>query len=108
MTRKQDFIRSQQNRDKHPDSGMRGSAADLEKRGAGSNVDMNPADKQAAHSGKAENDHNKMGGQAPTQANEGRRTPQSRHDRQSHIGGTNQNRARTGGHGGGRGPSGAG
>ena len=44
----------------------------------------------------------------PTQKNEGRRTPQSRHDRESHIGGENQNQARTGGHGGGRGSRGAG
>ena len=109
MSKKQDFIRSQQNRDKHPESGMRGSAADMEKSGAESfNADVSMADKQAPQSGKVDNDHNKVGEQAPTQKNEGRRTPQSRHDRESHIGGSNQNQARTGGHGGGRGPNGAG
>lgn len=116
MSRKQDFIKSQQSRDKHPESDMRGSASDVEARGADSmNVDMNPDDKQAPHSGKVENDHNKVGEQAPTQKNEGRRTPESRHDRESHVGGGNQTQARTGAKvngpgpgGGGRGPRGAG
>ena len=53
-------------------------------------------DKQAARSGKVENDFNKMGEQRPTQSNEGRRTPQSRSDRESHIGGDNQSQARRG------------
>lgn len=109
MSKKKDFIQSEQNRDKHPDSGMRGSAADLEQRGADStNVDMSMDDKQAAHSGKVENDHNKVGGQHATQKNEGRRTPESRHDRDSHVGSQNQVEARTGGKGGGRGSRGAG
>ena len=47
---------------------------------------QNPADKQAALSGKVENDFNQQGEQAPTQKNEGRRTPESRHDRESKIG----------------------
>ena len=56
-----------------------------------------PQDKQAAMTGKNENDTNKMGNQAPTQNNEGRRTPQSRHDREDHIGGkSNVNQLRTG------------
>lgn len=56
-----------------------------------------PQDKQAAMTGKNENDTNKMGNQAPTQKNEGRRTPQSRHDREDHIGGkSNVNQVRTG------------
>jgi hypothetical protein len=55
------------------------------------------ADKQAAQSGKVENDTNKVGQEAPTQKNEGRRTPMSRHDREDHIGGqSNQTPARTG------------
>jgi hypothetical protein len=109
MTKKRDFIKSEQSRDKHPESGMRGSASDLEARGADSaNVDTNPDDRQAPQSGKSANDHNKMGEQTPTQKNEGRRTPESRHDRESHIGGQNQNQARTGGKGGGRSPRGAG
>ena len=43
-----------------------------------------------------ENDFNKMGEQRPTQKNEGKRTPKSRHDRESNIGGDNQNQARRG------------
>jgi hypothetical protein len=56
---------------------------------------MNPKDKQAAHSGKVENDRNKLGQETPTQKNEGRRTPASRHDRESHIG-NNQSKMRAG------------
>ncbi len=56
-----------------------------------------PQDEQAAGSGKVENDTNKMGEQAPTQKTEGRRTPESRHDREDHIGGkANQKMVRTG------------
>lgn len=56
-----------------------------------------PQDQQAPMSGKNENDFNKQGGQAPTQKNEGRRTPQSRSDREDHIGGkANQKMVRTG------------
>ncbi|NKE66750.1 hypothetical protein RAMLITH_13030 [Ramlibacter sp. RBP-2] len=58
---------------------------------------QNARDKQAARSGKVENDANKMGETAPTQKNEGRRTPESRHDRESHIGGENQSMTRKGG-----------
>jgi hypothetical protein len=47
---------------------------------------QNPADKQAPLSGKVENDFNQQGEQVPTQKNEGRRTPESRHDRESKIG----------------------
>jgi hypothetical protein len=54
-----------------------------------------PQDKQAPLSGKVENDTNKMGHEKPTQKNEGRRTPQSRHDRESQIG-NNQGKARSG------------
>jgi hypothetical protein len=43
-----------------------------------------------------ENDFNKIGEQKPTQKNEGRRTPQSRSDRESQIGSQNQGRARRG------------
>jgi hypothetical protein len=57
---------------------------------------QNPQDKQAPLSGKVENDFNKMGEQKPTQKNEGKRTPQSRHDRESKIGSDNQNQARRG------------
>jgi hypothetical protein len=53
-------------------------------------------DKQAALSGKVENDFNKIGEEKPTQKNEGRRTPLSRHDRESQIG-NNQSQVRRGG-----------
>jgi hypothetical protein len=55
-----------------------------------------PQDRQAAHTGKSDNDHNKQGEQAPTQKNEGRRTPTSRHDREAHVGGGNQTQSRKG------------
>ncbi|MCM2252041.1 MAG: hypothetical protein NDJ19_06755 [Ramlibacter sp.] len=58
---------------------------------------QNSRDKQAALSGKVENDFNKLGEQRPTQKNEGRRTPVSRHDRESQLGGDNQSQARKGG-----------
>ena len=54
---------------------------------------QNPRDEQAPQSGKVENDSNKLGEQVPTQKNEGRRTPESRHDRESQIG-NNQSKQR--------------
>jgi hypothetical protein len=57
----------------------------------------NPQDEQVGQSGKNANDTNKQGEQKPTQKNEGRRTPESRHDREDHIGGkANQKLVRTG------------
>jgi hypothetical protein len=53
-------------------------------------------EKQAVRTGKVENDFNKMGEQRPTQRNEGQRTPESRHDRESHIGSENQSQSRKG------------
>jgi hypothetical protein len=50
---------------------------------------------QTPRSGKVENDTNKMGEQKPTQKNEGRRTPASRHDREAQIG-NNQSKIRGG------------
>lgn len=41
--------------------------------------------------------HNKAGHQQPTSRNEPRRTPESRHDRESHVGGSNQIQSRRGG-----------
>lgn len=52
------------------------------------------------HGGKVENNTNKAGEQEPTQKNEGRRTPQSRHDREAHIGSSNQTQSRRGNSGG--------
>lgn len=47
-------------------------------------------------SGKVANDHNQTGHQAPTQTNQGRRTPESRHDRESNLGSGNQAQSRRG------------
>lgn len=58
-------------------------------------------DKQEPGMGKVENDHNQQGNQAPTQKNEGQRTPESRHDRESQVGSGNQNQSRQNGGGGG-------
>ena len=49
--------------------------------------------------GKLANDANKEGHQAPTQKHEGKRTPLSRSDRETHIGADNQARGRKGGPG---------
>ena len=54
-----------------------------------------PQDEQQEHTGKVENDTNKLGKAQATQKNEGRRTPQSRHDREDHIG-NNQSKMRGG------------
>ncbi len=56
----------------------------------------NPLDKQTPQSGKVENDTNKRGEQAPTQLNQGHRTPESRSDREAHVGGSNQSQSRRG------------
>lgn len=53
-------------------------------------------DQQAAHSGKVANDTNKLGHGKATQTNEGKRTPESRHDREAQIGGNNQSKMRAG------------
>lgn len=55
---------------------------------------QSPRDKQEPHARKVENDHNKMGEQDATQLNEGQRTPESRSDRESHMGGSNQSQSR--------------
>lgn len=56
----------------------------------------NPIDSQAAHTGKVANDHNKVGEQALTSKNEGKRTPISRGDRNASLGSDNQSRERRG------------
>ncbi len=53
-------------------------------------------DKQAPHTGKVENDTNKVGNKDTTQINQGKRTPESRSDRESNIGGSNQSQTRRG------------
>ena len=52
--------------------------------------------KATGHGGKVENDFNQVGEQKPTQRNEGQRTANSRNDRESHVGGSNQLQARRG------------
>lgn len=52
--------------------------------------------KATGHGGKVENDFNQTGEQKPTQRNEGQRTANSRSDRESHVGGSNQLQARRG------------
>ena len=51
----------------------------------------------SGHGGKVENDFNQAGEKPPTQKNEGQRTANSRHDRESHVGGSNQLQSRRGG-----------
>lgn len=106
VSKKQDFIRSEQSRDKHPDRPQVGSPVH---QAASAQASTGHADAQEPGMGKVANDHNKVGEQEPTQVNEGRRTPESRHDRQS-IGSGPQNQvsARKGGGGAGRTPRGAG
>jgi len=57
----------------------------------------NPDDKQTSHTGKVMNDFNKTGGKEVTQTNQGQRSPQSRNDRESKLGGSNQGQSRRGG-----------
>ncbi len=96
MSKKQEFLQKEQNRDMHPERMMKGSAAEQTASAKG-----NPADHQVAGAGKVANDHNKQGEQAPTQKHEGQRTPESRHDRQNiGSGGHNEVTARKGGGGG--------
>ena len=57
---------------------------------------QNPMEKKTGHGGKIDNDVNKTGEQPPTQKNEGKRTPQSRSDRETNIGGNNQSQSRRG------------
>jgi hypothetical protein len=106
MSKKQDFLRSEQSRDKHPEREQVGGAT---RETLAAKGDLPHPDKQQPHTGKLANDHNKMGEQEPTQVNEGRRTPESRHDQQQFAGGPqNQVSTRKTGSGGGRTPDGAG
>lgn len=105
MTKKQDFIRSEQSRDKHPKRDQVGSPS----ASSGAVAMTGDRDAQEPGAGKVANDHNKMGNKAPSQTNQARRTPESRHDRQTMgAGPQNQVSARKGGGGAGRTPRGAG
>ena len=55
-----------------------------------------PRDNQTPKTGKVENDTNKLGGTQPSQLNQGQRTPDSRTDREAHLGGSNQSQSRRG------------
>ena len=57
---------------------------------------QNPIDEQTPQTGKVANDHNKAGEQPVTQKNEPKRTPDSRTDREAHIGSGNQTQSRRG------------
>lgn len=57
---------------------------------------LNPHDKQEPHTGKVKNDTNKQGEQDLTPLNQGQRTPESRSDREAHVGGGNQSQSRRG------------
>ena len=108
MSKKQDFLRSEQNRDKHPEKMMKGSAAEQT---AKAQAKGDPADFQQPGTGKLENDHNKQGDKKPTQTHQANRTPESRHDRLMTAGSENKVAKRKGGSSGagaGRGTRGAG
>jgi hypothetical protein len=59
-------------------------------------MSTSPRDAQTPNTGKVLNDRNKLGGTAPTQKNQGERSPLSRSDRESHVGASNQSRQRRG------------
>ncbi|WP_411882884.1 hypothetical protein [Polaromonas sp. YR568] len=63
---------------------------------AGQQDDTSNNRKASGHGGKVENDVNQVGEQKPTQRNEGQRTANSRNDRESHVGGSNQLQSRRG------------
>jgi hypothetical protein len=63
---------------------------------AGGAMEQDNTPKASGHGGKVENDFNQMGEQKPTQKNEGQRTANSRSDRESHVGGSNQLQSRRG------------
>ena len=57
---------------------------------------QNSRDEQTPKTGKVANDHNKIGEQEVTQKNEAKRTPDSRTDREAHLGSGNQTQSRRG------------
>jgi len=106
MSKKLDFLRNEQSRQKHPERHQVGSPADQATRAAQASPLV---DRQQPRTGKVANDRNKVGNQAPSQTNQGRRTPESRHDRQNiGAGPQNQVSARKGGGGAGRNARGSG
>ena len=64
MSKKQDFLRREQSRDKHPESGMAGSAASVEEEARRRSVQsVSDQDRKAPLGGKYANDRNKQGEQ---------------------------------------------
>lgn len=61
---------------------------------------QSPSDKQEPHTRKVANDTNKQGEKDPTQLHQGHRSPESRSDRESQVGGSNQSQSRRGSVGG--------
>ena len=61
----------------------------------GENKDSAASENQG--SGKVAQAHNSTGDQPPTAINQGRRTPESRGDRDTHVGSGNQTQSRRGG-----------
>ena len=57
---------------------------------------QNPRDEPAPQTGKVANDRNKVGEQELTQKNQAKRTPDSRTDREAHLGSGNQTQSRRG------------
>jgi hypothetical protein len=99
-------LRGEQSRAAHPERDQVGSPA---RKADAAPAEPAAKDVQEAHTGKVSNDHNKQGNKAPTQTNQARRTPESRHDRQTMgAGAQNQVSARKGGGGAGRTPRSAG
>ena len=55
-----------------------------------------PTDQQRPHNGKVKDDHDKIGEHHPSPLDQGRRSPASRGDRESHVGGRNPSQSRRG------------
>ena len=103
MSKKHDFLRSEQFRDQHPERDLVGYLA------AAARAATTQDGSASSYGGKVTNEHNKTGDKAPTQTDQGRHPPQSRHDRQTlGAGPQNQVSACKGGGGDGRTPRGAG
>ena len=95
-SKKLDHLRDEQSRDAHPERDQVGSPLQQQaKAEAAEDAALDP-DRQPSATGMVANDRNKGGEQHPTQKNEPRRTPGSRHDRDSQLGSSNQSRSRRG------------
>ena len=95
-SKKLDHLREEQSRDLHPERDQVGSPQQQKAQAEAEAADALDPDHQPGGTGKVANDHNKAGDQHPTQKHESRRTPGSRHDRESQLGSDNQSRSRRG------------